>query len=69
MSITEIKKLPLREKFQIMEALWEDMREEVGEAGIPETHKKLLDERRARVENGEEKLLEWDEVKNSYGRK
>jgi len=69
MSITEIKKLPLREKFQIMEALWEDMRGEAEKADIPESHKKLLDERRARVESGEEKLFEWDEVKNNYGRK
>lgn len=69
MSITEIKKLPLREKFQILEALWEDMRDEIEDADIPEDHRKLLDERRAKVESGEEKLLDWDQVKGSYGRK
>jgi putative addiction module component (TIGR02574 family) len=69
MSITEIRKLPIREKFQILEALWEDMLPEIEQADIPESHKKLLDERRARVESGEEKLLDWDVVKDSYGRK
>jgi putative addiction module component (TIGR02574 family) len=69
MSIAEIRKLPIREKFQILEALWEDMREEVEETDIPDSHKKLLDERRARFESGEEKLLDWDDVKNSYGQR
>ncbi|MBG7608457.1 MAG: addiction module protein [Verrucomicrobia bacterium] len=69
MSITEIRKLPLHEKFQIMEALWEDLRPEIEKTDIPEHHKKLLDERRARVKSGEERLLDWDAVKNSYGHK
>lgn len=69
MSITEIRKLPLREKLQILEALWEDMGSKIEDAEVPEEHRKLLDERRAKVESGEEKLLDWDQVKGSYGRK
>lgn len=69
MTIAEIRKLPIREKFEILEALWEDMRDEIEDADIPESHKKLLDERRARIESGEEKLLDWEDVKNSYGQR
>ena len=68
MSITEIRKLPIREKFQILEALWEDMREEIEDADIPESHKKILDDCQARVERGEEKMIDWAIAKNMIGR-
>jgi hypothetical protein len=68
MSITEITHLPMREKFQIMELLWEDMRSSVDEAGTPKGHQDLLDSRRARVENGEVSVLDWNQVKSSIGR-
>ncbi len=68
MSIAEIRKLPIREKFQILEALWEDMREEVEKQDIPDSHKKVLDDCRARVERGEEKLIDWEIAKNMIGR-
>ncbi len=68
MSITEITDLPLREKFQIMELLWDDMRSSVDSAGTPEEHKELLDSRRRRVADGEVSLMDWDRVKNTVGR-
>lgn len=68
MSITEISHLPLREKFQIMELLWNDMRSSVESAGTPEEHKELLDSRRKRVTDGDVSLMDWDRVKNAIGR-
>ncbi len=67
MSITEISHLPMREKFQIMEFLWADMRTNVESAGIPGEHQDILDARRARIDNGEVSLLDWDRVKSSMG--
>jgi putative addiction module component (TIGR02574 family) len=67
MSIAEIRQLPLNEKLQIMEALWEDLRLHVEGIPVPEWHKKLLDSRRRAVEEGREDILEWDEVKGSLG--
>lgn len=69
MSIAEIRKLPMREKFQIMEALWEDMRDTVDNHEMSEADKALLDRRRAKVDAGEEKLLEWEDVRNTWGAK
>ncbi len=69
MSVAEIKALPLREKLQIMEEIWLDLRERVAGMAIPEDHRKLLDARRARVESGQSRLREWDEVKNGIGRR
>jgi hypothetical protein len=68
MIIAEIRKLPIREKFQILEALWEDMREEVDKQDIPETHKKILDDCEVRVLAGEERFYSLEEAKNVIGR-
>ncbi len=68
MITTEISKLSTREKFQLMEALWEDMRQKAGESVIPKDHQELLDARWARVQSGETQLLDWDDVKETIGR-
>jgi putative addiction module component (TIGR02574 family) len=67
MSIAEIRRLPLNEKLQIMEALWEDLRAHAEDLDVPEWHKEVLDSRRRAVEEGREKVLDWDEVKSSLG--
>jgi putative addiction module component (TIGR02574 family) len=56
MSIAEIRRLPLNEKMQIMEALWEDLRVHAEEASVPEWQKELLDARRKAVEDGREDI-------------
>ena len=68
MSIAEIHQLPVEEKFQMMEALWEDLRDHFERIPIPAAHRALLDERRARVQNGTATLRDWDAVKSSIGR-
>lgn len=68
MAVIEISELTTREKFQLMEALWEDMRQKAGECVIPKEHQELLDARWARVQSGETSLLEWDEVKDTIGK-
>ena len=68
MSIAEIQQLPIEEKLRIMEALWEDLRNRFERLPVPEAHQALLNERRARVQNGTAKLLDWDAVKTTIGR-
>jgi putative addiction module component (TIGR02574 family) len=65
MSIAEVKRLPLAEKLQIMEAIWEDLRAQAERVPVPQWHRDLLDERRKAVEEGREELLNWDEIKDS----
>lgn len=69
MSLTEIRKLPVKEKLQIMEVLWEDLRSQVQEEPVPGWHKELLDSRRKAIEEGREKILDWDEVKDTLGKR
>lgn len=69
MAAIELSRYSLREKFQIMETIWEELRERAETFEVPDSHKALLAERRRRVEDGEATLLDWDEVKHTLGRR
>jgi Putative addiction module component len=68
MTTQEIKTLSTEEKFKIMEALWADMQTHYESATISPELLALLRHRKDRVDRGEAKLLEWDEVKLAIGR-
>ena len=68
MTSEEIRVLPIEEKCQIMEVIWEDFRERFEKGDLSPEHKALLDARRTRAENGEAKLRNWDDVKSAIGR-
>ena len=63
MSITEVRQLPIREKIEMMETLWEDLQSHVDSAPVPEAHRRLLDQRRTAVEAGTEPVEDWESVK------
>jgi putative addiction module component (TIGR02574 family) len=64
----DVKDLPVHQKLQIMEAIWEDFRDRFDHLDIPQEQKDLLDKRRARVREGVAQLLDWDSVKSTIGR-
>jgi putative addiction module component (TIGR02574 family) len=68
MITADIKALPLAEKIQIMETLWEEFRSNYDESEISLEMKNLLDQRRQRVRSGESTLVDWETVKNKIGR-
>jgi putative addiction module component (TIGR02574 family) len=69
MTTFEISQLSLREKLQIMLTIWEDLRGHVDQMGVSESHAAILDARRKRVESGASKLLDWDQVKHTIGKR
>ena len=69
MKAPDVKSLPVDQKLQIMEAIWEDFRERFDRLDVPQEQKDLLDSRRARVREGAAQLLDWDTVKGTIGRK
>ena len=69
MSVAEIRKLPMREKFQILEALWGDLSDRIDGMPLSETEKTLLDSRLDRIESGQAEVLNWDDVKGSIGKR
>jgi putative addiction module component (TIGR02574 family) len=48
-----------------MEAIWEELRSRADGVPVPDCHKQLLDERRKAVDEGREKVMDWDKVKNT----
>lgn len=68
MSIVEVRALPLREKFQILEAIWEDLSIRIEEMPVSTAVRDLLDERIERVRSGVAEVHDWDAVKFSIGR-
>ena len=67
MSIAEVNSLTLREKLQVMETIWADLREQVERLQVPREHLELLDQRRSRVARGEACLYDWDAVRHTLG--
>lgn len=64
MTHLEIAKLPLQERLQLMESLWDSLcREPSAKAPIPTWHQQVLDGRLARLDAGEEPLIPWEEAK------
>ena len=68
MTAEEVRTLPMAQKIQIMEALWEDLRDRFAQSELPPRLRDLLDQRRARVRDGSAQVLDWDTVKSSIGR-
>ena len=68
MTTQQIRTLSTEEKLQIMEAIWDDMRNHYENAPIPSEVVDLLRHRQNRVATGEVQLLNWDEVKSAIGR-
>ena len=67
MSVAEIRQLPLRAKFQILEALWGDLSDRIDKVPVSDLEKELLDSRLAKIASGHAEILDWDDVKNSIG--
>ncbi|HEY5233644.1 MAG TPA: addiction module protein [Verrucomicrobiae bacterium] len=63
MSALEIQQMPLQEKLKLMEALWADLSRDDAEVESPAWHADALRETSERVARGEEKVLDWEQVK------
>lgn len=59
----DITILSKKEKFQLMEALWEDLIKDSDSMESPEWHGKVLEEREKSLQSGEERFVEWSEAK------
>ena len=64
MSITEIRKLPIGERLEVMEQIWDSLRDEVQEISSPSWHGAVLEERRKKIESGEATFTTLDQLKS-----
>lgn len=63
MTVEEIRRLPIEEKFRIMEMIWEDLSRNEESVSSPAWHEEELKATTARVAEGEEEALDWAEAK------
>ncbi len=68
MSITEIRKMPIRERLEVMEQIWDSLRDEGHELPSPEWHGSVLSGRRERIESGKATFMTFDELKSTFRR-
>lgn len=64
MSDLEIAALPIAQKLQLMESLWDSLcRETPGGPDVPSWHGEVLAGRIRRLDNGEEPVSSWADAK------
>lgn len=60
---SEIRKLPLSEKLDLLESVWSELSSDPDAVDIPQWHKDILDERQRGLEQGSIKPIDWDVAK------
>lgn len=55
--------MSVAEKIQVMELVWESLRQRPDEVPSPEWHQQVLEERPRRLASGEATISSWDEAK------
>lgn len=63
MSFNDIKSMPISQRVQLMETLWESLRTEEVEPKSPTWHKDILDARVKKLKEGNIKTYTLDELK------
>lgn len=66
---TEIRKLPLAEKLELLEAIWSELSSDPDTIDIPQWHKDILDERQRSLEQGSSKEIDWELAKEQINRR
>ena len=60
---TEIRKLPLSEKLELLETVWSELSSDPDTIDVPQWHKDILDERQHAMEQGAMKAIDWELAK------
>jgi len=68
MTITEISKMSVLERFQIMEALWESLTCEPAGIKSPKWHEDILSDRKEKIERGDAGFISLEELKSKHGK-
>lgn len=63
----EYQNLSTEEKLDLVEELWESIRQDAN-IELSDAHKKVLDEREAEIMSGKVKTITWDELMDNVNR-
>ena len=62
-STADIARMSREEKLQALEAIWADLSKDAEAVESPPWHEDVLKETQARVDAGQERILDWPEAK------
>jgi putative addiction module component (TIGR02574 family) len=62
-AIDELRKLPLAERIELVEDLWDSIAADAEELPVPESHREELARRRAAYRDDPSRVLPWEEVR------
>lgn len=62
----DLSALTLREKLDLLEALWQDLSRDPINIESPDWHGEILTDRGRRVAEGRAKFLDWESVKSEF---
>jgi putative addiction module component (TIGR02574 family) len=65
----ELKRMNLSEKLNLMEALWDELREAESELPVPDWHRQVLEERERQVSEGTAKFIPWEAAKERIAKR
>jgi len=66
LQMSELHKLSVKDKIKVVQSLWDDIAKEQSIEGLPEAHKKILNERLRKIDAGNAILKQWSEVQTKY---
>ena len=66
LQMAELHKLSVKDKIKVVQTLWDDIAKEQSIEGLPETHKKILNERLRKIDAGNAILKQWSDVQTKY---
>jgi len=58
-----LQTMSIPDKLELLEALWDDLSRSPDQIPSPEWHKDVLEERRQRVQSGQETFSDWEAAK------
>ncbi len=64
-----LHQMTLPSKMELLEALWDDLSRTPDKLESPDWHREVLEERRQRLQSGEETLSDWETAKQDIRRR
>lgn len=67
-TLSEIKQMSRQEKLHLLETIWQQLSVDEEQIEVPQSHKKMLEERAAMAERGEAGFLDWEQAKQQISK-
>lgn len=67
--LKKLQKLSTEEKIEVAQMLWDDISKNENELDIPDEHKRILDQRLNKIQQGEGKYHSWENIRKKYSTK